>query len=173
MSGFLKPASSPMKRLSETRFTEHTRLTETRRCKSSWSKQTSVSWNINSRTAFGKICRIRKCFHRSSFKIKIWISGELRSKKCKNHKRSYRKYWFNFLNTKIESNIWWDCTFKSAPPQYCDQPNRLRSCGLKKLRNCDCGPSKFDFRNSATLRSLLPVPLLFPQLRMVLKSNQI
>jgi hypothetical protein len=31
----------------------------------------------------------------------------------------------------------------------------------KKLRNCDCGPSKFDFRNSATLRSLLPAPLLF------------
>jgi hypothetical protein len=28
------------------------------------------------------------------------------------------------------------------------------------LRNCDCGPSKFDFRNSATLHSLLPVPLL-------------
>jgi hypothetical protein len=30
----------------------------------------------------------------------------------------------------------------------------------KKLRNCDCGPSKFDFRNSASLRSLLAAPLL-------------
>jgi hypothetical protein len=42
----------------------------------------------------------------------------------------------------------------------------------QKLRNCDCGPSKFDFRNSATLSSFLPDPLLsipFPQLRMVLK----
>jgi hypothetical protein len=28
------------------------------------------------------------------------------------------------------------------------------------LRNCNCGPSKFDFRNSATLCSLLPIPLL-------------
>jgi hypothetical protein len=25
------------------------------------------------------------------------------------------------------------------------------------LRNCDCGPSNFDFRNSATIRSLLPI----------------
>jgi hypothetical protein len=31
---------------------------------------------------------------------------------------------------------------------------------LKKLRNCDCGPSKFDFRNSATVRSLPPILLL-------------
>ncbi len=30
----------------------------------------------------------------------------------------------------------------------------------KKLWNCDCGPSKFDCRNSATLCSLLPIPLL-------------
>jgi hypothetical protein len=51
--------------------------------------------------------------------------------------------------------------FNSAPLQYCGQPNRLRSCGLKKLQNCDCGPSKFDFRNSATINSLLPIPLLF------------
>ncbi len=50
--------------------------------------------------------------------------------------------------------------FKSATPQYCGQPNRLRSCGLKKLRNCDCGPSNFDFRNSAIIRSLLPILLL-------------
>jgi hypothetical protein len=31
---------------------------------------------------------------------------------------------------------------------------------LKKLRNCDCGPSKFDFCNSATLCRLWPVSLL-------------
>jgi hypothetical protein len=37
--------------------------------------------------------------------------------------------------------------FKSATPQYCGQPNRLRT--LKS-----CGSSKFDFR------ILLPVPLL-------------
>jgi hypothetical protein len=48
----------------------------------------------------------------------------------------------------------------SAIPQYCGQPKRLRNCGLKKLRNCDCGPSKFDFRNSATLCSLRQVQLL-------------
>jgi hypothetical protein len=30
----------------------------------------------------------------------------------------------------------------------------------KKLWNCNCGPSKFDFRKSATFRSLLPVLLL-------------
>ncbi len=48
----------------------------------------------------------------------------------------------------------------SAIPQYCRQPNRLRNCGLKKLRNCDCGPSEFDFRNSATLCRLRPVSLL-------------
>jgi hypothetical protein len=28
------------------------------------------------------------------------------------------------------------------------------------LQNCDCGLSKFDFRNSTTLRSLLPIQLL-------------
>ncbi len=44
--------------------------------------------------------------------------------------------------------------------QYFGQPNRLRNCGLKKLRNCDCGPSKFDFRNSATLCRIRPVLLL-------------
>jgi hypothetical protein len=30
----------------------------------------------------------------------------------------------------------------------------------KKLRNCDCGPSKFDLHNSATLHSLRPVLIL-------------
>jgi hypothetical protein len=48
----------------------------------------------------------------------------------------------------------------SAIPQYCGQPNRLRNCRLKKLRNCNCGPLKFDFRNSATLRRHWPVLLL-------------
>ncbi len=43
------------------------------------------------------------------------------------------------------------------------------------MRNCDCGPLKFDFRNSATFPSLLPVRCFqgpFPHLRMVLKINQ-
>ena len=31
----------------------------------------------------------------------------------KNHKRSYRKYWFKFMDFKIKDNIWWDCTFKA------------------------------------------------------------
>ncbi len=101
MSGFLKPASSPMKRLSETRFTEHTRLTETRRCKSSWSIQTSVSRNINSRTVFGKICRIESVFIEVVLKLKLEYLVSYKVKKCKSHKRSYRKYWFNFLNTKL------------------------------------------------------------------------
>ncbi len=38
-------------------------------------------------------------------------------KKCENHKRSYKKYWFNFVNLQIKSNIWWDCTFKAAAPK--------------------------------------------------------
>ncbi len=29
----------------------------------------------------------------------------------KNYKRSYRKYWFKFMDFKIKDNIWWDCTF--------------------------------------------------------------
>ncbi len=53
---------------------------------------------------------------------------------------------------------------KSAPPQLRNIADNQISCGVadfkKKLRNCDCGPSKFDLRNSATFRSLLPVPLL-------------
>jgi hypothetical protein len=35
-----------------------------------------------------------------------------------------------------------------------------RAAVFKKLRNYDGGPSKFDFYNSATLCSLLPIPLL-------------
>jgi hypothetical protein len=34
--------------------------------------------------------------------------------KFKNHKRSYKKYWFEFIDSKIKYNIWWDCTFKSV-----------------------------------------------------------
>jgi hypothetical protein len=43
--------------------------------------------------------------------------------------------------------------FSSAPPQNCRLPNRLWNCGLtvKKLRNCNCGPSMLDSRSSATL----------------------
>ncbi len=33
--------------------------------------------------------------------------------KFKNHKRSYKKYWFKFIDSKIKYNIWWDCTFNS------------------------------------------------------------
>jgi hypothetical protein len=68
--------------------------------------------------------------------------------------------------------------FKAAPPQLRNVADNQIDCGtadLKKLRKFDCGPSKFDFRNSATLSSFLPVPLLsvsFPQLRMVLKINK-
>ncbi len=53
--------------------------------------------------------------------------------------------------------------FKSAPPQLRNIADNQVDCGvaaLKKLRNYDCGPSKFDFLNSATLCSLLPIPLL-------------
>jgi hypothetical protein len=50
--------------------------------------------------------------------------------------------------------------FKSATSQYCGKPIQLRNCGLKKVANCDCGTSKFDFLNPAILCSLLPVPLL-------------
>ncbi len=31
---------------------------------------------------------------------------------------------------------------------------------LRSKKSCDCGPPKFDLCNSATLRSLLPIPLL-------------
>jgi hypothetical protein len=48
--------------------------------------------------------------------------------------------------------------FISATLQNCGQPNCSQSCGLKKVVDCNCRLSKFDFRNSATLRSLLPVP---------------
>jgi hypothetical protein len=60
-------------------------------------------------------------------------------------------------------------------PQLRKIADNQNDCGVadfKKLRNCDCRPSKFDFRNSTTIRSLLPGPVPFPQLRMVLKINQ-
>jgi hypothetical protein len=50
--------------------------------------------------------------------------------------------------------------FKSATSQYCGLPNRLRSCGLKKVAELRLRTLKSDFRNSATFSSLLLVPLL-------------
>jgi hypothetical protein len=48
----------------------------------------------------------------------------------------------------------------SATLQYCAQTNRLRSCGLKKVAELRLQAFKIDFRNSVTLCSLLPIPLL-------------
>jgi hypothetical protein len=65
--------------------------------------------------------------------------------------------------------------FKSAPPQLryiADNQSIAEFRTKKKLRNCDCGPLKFDFLNSATFPSRLPVRYFlvpFPQLRMLLK----
>jgi hypothetical protein len=53
--------------------------------------------------------------------------------------------------------------FKSAPPQLRNIADNQIDCGIadkKKLRNCDCESSKFDFCNSTSLSSFLPVPLL-------------
>ncbi len=53
--------------------------------------------------------------------------------------------------------------FKSAPPPLRNIAYNQIDYGIadsKTLRNCNCGPSKFDFRNSATLCSLLLIPLL-------------
>ncbi len=63
----------------------------------------------------------------------------------------------------------------SATPQYCGQPNRLQSCGLKK----SCGTAITDLQNlTSTISQLSAVscqfhhfPAAFPQLRMVLKFN--
>jgi hypothetical protein len=49
-------------------------------------------------------------------------------------------------------------------PYLCNIAQNQIDCEVadyKKFRNCDCGPSKFDFSNSTTFRSLLPLPLLF------------
>ncbi len=40
--------------------------------------------------------------------------------KCENHTRSYKKYWFNFVNLQTKSNIWWDCTFNITLDQVKD-----------------------------------------------------
>jgi hypothetical protein len=45
-------------------------------------------------------------------------------------------------------------------PQLRDFAILLTTKSIAELRNYDYGPSKFDFRNSATLCILLPVPLL-------------
>ncbi len=53
--------------------------------------------------------------------------------------------------------------FKSAPSPLRNIAYNQIDCGIadsKQLRNWNCGPSKFDFRNSATLCSLLLIPLL-------------
>jgi hypothetical protein len=53
--------------------------------------------------------------------------------------------------------------FKSASLQLRNIEDNQIDCGIadyKKLRNCDCRPSKFDFRNSATLSSFLPILIL-------------
>ncbi len=54
--------------------------------------------------------------------------------------------------------------FKSAPPQLCNiADNQIdhRVADSKRLQNCYCRPSKFDFRNSLTFHSLLPILLLY------------
>ncbi len=80
---------------------------------------------------------------------------------------SFTRSWES--RTRVETKVFAYCIQRwasatlvrtSAIPQYCGQPNWLRNCGLKKLRNCDCGPSKLDFRNSATLCRQGPVSLL-------------
>ncbi len=66
---------------------------------------------------------------------------------------------------------------RNFSPQFRNIADYHIDCGiadLKKLRNCHCGPSKFDFRNSATL-NLRPVPLLYNPLfsaQDALKINQ-
>jgi hypothetical protein len=55
-------------------------------------QQTSVSQNIDSEKAFGKISTISKYFHRSSLKINFKYLRNYEVEKCKSHKRSCRKY---------------------------------------------------------------------------------
>ncbi len=66
--------------------------------------------------------------------------------------------------------------FQSAPPQFRKIADSKIDWGIaeKNLRNCDCGPSKFDFRNSATFHNLRPVLLLscpFPTAQDGLKNQ--
>jgi hypothetical protein len=52
---------------------------------------------------------------------------------------------------------------RNLSPQLRNFADNQIDCGvadLKKSRDCDCGASKLDFRNFATLHSLLPIPLL-------------
>jgi hypothetical protein len=101
----------------------------------------SVSRNIDSVMALGKFCLISKCFHRSS---------DLRNyqmKLCKNYKRSCRKYWFNFPESIIISNIWWDCPFKainvySSPTNSTFKPG-LCSTKQKNGQNRPFAPQSF------------------------------
>ncbi len=82
-------------------------------------------------------------------------------KKCKNYKWSYRKYWFNFPNTKIESNIWWDCTFKrgSQTLQQCVQ--NVKRPPFPGLPPCTLNPYWHWYRNQETGtpdKGLCPLP---------------
>jgi hypothetical protein len=52
---------------------------------------------------------------------------------------------------------------RNLSPHFRNIANNQINCGVadkKMLRNCDCGPSKVDFRNSATLGSILQIPSL-------------
>ncbi len=68
---------------------------------------------------------------------------------------------------KTSSTLLWGVCQKWASAIYVRTSAILQTTKLiaelrtkKMLQNWDCRPSKFDFRNSATFRSLLPVPLL-------------
>jgi hypothetical protein len=98
MSGLLKPASNLAKRLSETWFRVYKRLPETRQC--SYSTVKSVSRNIDSGTAFGKICIISKVSHRSSLNINFLISQELWNKKVKTRSGPEESTNLNFQTLK-------------------------------------------------------------------------
>ncbi len=63
--------------------------------------------------------------------------------------------------------------FKSATPQYCGQPNRLRSCGLKKVAELRLRTFKIWLPQLSTVFCQFRYVLLpFPQLRMALKINR-
>jgi hypothetical protein len=55
----------------------------------------------------------------------------------KNHKRSYRKYWFKFMDFKIKDNIWWDCTFKGIPPAKINT-GRIKEQGINIWSEIGC-----------------------------------
>jgi hypothetical protein len=62
----------------------------------------------------------------------------------------------------------WATAVEVRTPQLRNIADNQTDCGLQKLQNCDCGSSKFDFRNSTTLSSFLPI-LLLSSPRTVLK----